>query len=236
MNGRLPDERDDRLGAAGRELPIIFDPAAPRSIEWVADMIRDGGVVAIPTDTVYGLAAALDQPRALDRVFVVKGRRQGIPLPILLSGPDRLRDVAAAPDERLVSLGAWFWPGPLTVVLPARSGLPEHVLGRNAAGHATVGVRVPDHFLAIEVVERCGGALAVTSANQSGQPPALTAADVVATVGSGLDAVLDGGRSPGGVASSVVAFDGSRLGVLREGAVPRADIEAVWASIERGAR
>jgi len=218
------------------EGPLLLDPSAPRAIEWAAEMIRGGRVVAIPTDTVYGLAAALGHPHSLARIYELKGRPHDAPLPVLLSSPSHLRELAVDPDERLRSLGARFWPGPLTIVVPARPSLPPQVLGRDVAGRPTVGVRVPDHFLAIEIVERCGGAVAVTSANRSGAVPARTAAEVVVALGASVDAVVDGGRSPGGIASTVVAFDGGTLAILREGAVARGEIEAAWDEIERGAR
>lgn len=228
--------RDDPLGRPHRP-PVLLEPSAPRAIEWTAERVADGGVVSFPTDTVYALAGSLAHPAALARIQAVKRRPDGKPLPVLLAAPANLRDVAALSDEdgeRLASLAARFWPGPFTLVVPAREGLPDEVLGRDERGRVTVGVRVPSHFLAIEVISRAGGSLAATSANRSGEEPARTAAEVVATIGPEIDILLDGGSCPGGSASTVVAVTDAGIAVLREGPVARGDVEAAWAEIVAG--
>lgn len=214
--------------------PVILDPSAPHAIEWTAERLRDGGVVSFPTDTVYALAASLSHPEALARVFAVKGRPDDKPLPVLLSSPAEVRDVSAEVDDETIALASRFWPGPLTVVVPARPGLPAEVLGRDPAGRPTVGVRVPAHFLAIEVIERAGGSIAATSANLAGQDPARSAAEVIAQLGSGFDLLLDGGIAPGGVPSTVIAVHDDAVHVLREGAIARETIEAAWREIVAG--
>ncbi|MFM9108420.1 MAG: L-threonylcarbamoyladenylate synthase [Chloroflexota bacterium] len=220
-------------GQAGRA-PMILDPSAPRSIDWTAERIREGGVVSFPTDTVYALAASLAFPDALERIYDLKGRDEAKPLPVLLSAPARLRDVAAGVDDRLLDLADRFWPGPLTIVLPARDGLPAAATGRDAAGGRTVAVRVPDHFLAIEVIERAGGAVGSTSANRSGDPPARSAAEVLAQLPAGFDILLDGGVAPGGVPSTVVEAGPDGVRVLREGAIARETLEQAWREILAG--
>ncbi|MCC6313455.1 MAG: threonylcarbamoyl-AMP synthase [Thermomicrobiales bacterium] len=208
-----------------------MEPSAPLAIIWTAEQLRDGGVVSFPTDTVYGLAGSLAHPAALDRIFAIKGRLDDKPLPVLLASAVYLRDVANNVAEPLRLLAERFWPGPLTVVVPARAGLPAEVLGRGERGEATVGVRVPDHFLAIDLIERAGGAVAATSANRSGEPPACTAAEVAATLGGEVDILLDGGRAPVGRPSTVIAPAGDEIRILREGAIDRATLEAAWREI-----
>jgi L-threonylcarbamoyladenylate synthase len=117
-----------------------------------------------------------------------------------------------------------FWPGPLTVVIPTDRDLPHAVLGPGR----TVGVRIPNHPLVIEVIDKAGGAIACTSANRSLEPPALTAAEVVQTVGAELDLVLDGGIAPGGRASTVIAVRGDSIAILREGPVEKSDLQSAW--------
>lgn len=214
--------------------PVILDPSAPHGIEWTAERLRDGGVVSFPTDTVYALAASLSHPGALARIFEIKGRPDDKPLPVLLASPADVRDVSTAVDDAVIALASRFWPGPLTVVVPARASLPPEVLGRDPDGRPTVGVRVPAHFLAIDVIGRAGGAVAATSANRSGQAPARSAAEVAAHLGDGYDLLLDGGIAPGGVPSTVIAVHGDRLEVLREGEIARETLEAAWREILAG--
>ena len=216
------------MGDAARV--VILQSSAPNAIEWTADRLQQGGVVAIPTDTVYGIAASLAHSEALDRIYEIKGRPDHQPLPVLVSSPDEIEHIAEeiAPDVAL--LLDMYWPGPLTVVLPARPGMPARV----TAGGETIGVRMPNHPLAIEVIAKAGGAVACTSANRSGEPPACAAGEVAASLGAQLDLILDGGIAPGGVASTVVAVNGTDLQILREGAIPSERIQASWSELLAG--
>lgn len=214
--------------------PVILEPSAPHAIEWTAERLRHGGVVSFPTDTVYALAASLSHPAALARIFDIKGRRDDKPLPVLLSSPREVRNVSTEVDDETIALASRFWPGPLTVIVPARPGLPPEVLGRDPSGRPTVGVRVPAHFLAIEVIERAGGSIAATSANRSGEDPARSAAEVMAQLGHGFDLLLDGGISPGGVPSTVIAIHDDAVTVLREGDIASETVEAAWREIVAG--
>lgn len=229
MRGLADDAGDDAVRSA-----VVLDPSAPNAVDWTAEQAVAGGVVAFPTDTVYALAASLAHPAALARIFTVKGRPDAKPLPVLLASPANLRDIAIVEDDRLLSLANRFWPGPLTLVVPARDGLPPEVLGRDGDGGYTVAVRVPAHFLAIAVLEKAGGALAATSANRSGHPPACSAAEVVATIGRGIDVLLDGGLAPGGNASTIVAIAGDRAEILREGPIAAVAVRAVWDEARAG--
>jgi L-threonylcarbamoyladenylate synthase len=206
-----------------RERFIVLDQAAPRAIEWTAERIADGGVVAIPTDTVYGIAASLAHADAIERIYEIKGRQDDQPLPVLVSSIESLSHLVQL-DDTLIPLLDAFWPGPLTVVLPAATRLPDRVRGPGD----TIGVRLPNHYIAIEVIEKSGGALACTSANRSGAPPALNAGEVAASIGADLDLILDGGIAPRGVASTVVAIDGLTLRFLREGAIPIPEVMRIW--------
>jgi L-threonylcarbamoyladenylate synthase len=238
VTGPRAESADPAKDAPGRwRGPVVLEPAAPLAIEWTAERIAEGGVVSFPTDTVYALAASLAHPAALARIMTIKGRPDGKPLPVLLASPANLRDVADLrddADQAVAALASRFWPGALTIVAPAREGLPLEVLGKDGRGRYTVGVRVPAHFLAIEVIARAGGAVAATSANRSGEPPACSAAEVAATIGGGLDILLDGGACAGGQASTVVAVGDGGVTVLREGPIARETVERAWAEIAAG--
>jgi L-threonylcarbamoyladenylate synthase len=199
----------------------------PRALEIAIAAVQRGGVVAIPTDTVYGLAASLKFPDALERIFAIKGRDRAKPLPVLLSSARKLDGVTEAIDARQGAFLARFWPGPLTAALPARAELPHGVV----AADRTAGIRVPDHSVALVVVEHCGGALAVTSANKSGEPPACTAGEIEAQLGDTVDVILDGGLAPCGLPSTVVSFAGDTISIVREGAIPRSTVLTAWEAI-----
>ncbi|MEZ4507259.1 MAG: L-threonylcarbamoyladenylate synthase [Thermomicrobiales bacterium] len=207
----------------------LLDQAAPRAIEWTAERVASGGVVAIPTDTVYGIAASLAHPAAVERLCQIKGRPTGQPLPVLVSSIDALSHLVTLDDAVIPLLDA-FWPGPLTVVLPTTASLPDQVIGPGN----TVGVRLPNHYIAIEVIEKAGGSVACTSANRSGEPPARSAREVAETIGTDLDIILDSGTTPGGVASTVVAIDGATLRFIREGAIPMTEVIRIWDEVAAG--
>jgi L-threonylcarbamoyladenylate synthase len=209
---------------------IVLPSSAPRAIEWASEQIANGGVIALPTDTVYGIAAALNHRDALERVFTLKQREAAKTLPILVSSTAALEHLTEALSREVLLLLDRYWPGPLTFVVPARNGMPSQVIGPGQ----TVGVRLPNHPLAIEVIERAGGAIACTSANVSGQPPARTATEVAEQFEEDLDLILDGGITPGGVSSTVVAFEDQDLVILREGPVPSEHLRETWREILAG--
>ncbi len=170
-----------------------------------AAAILEGGVVAIPTDTVYGLAVA---PGAEARIYEIKGRPAELPLILLVAGAEQVIGIVEV-DQRARGFMERWWPGPLTLVLPA--------------GDRTLGVRVPDHPLALDLL-RATGPLLTSSANRHGQPPALTAEEAARL--PGLAGVVDGGRAPGGVPSTVLDLTGAEPRVVREGAIPAARLLA----------
>ena len=210
--------------------PRVVPAGDPTAIALATDCLAAGGVVAVPTDTVYGIAASLAVPSALRRVFEIKGRSAAKSLPVLVASFEHVSKIAAGESENLLELARVHWPGPLTVVLQARPDLPTEVVALDAAGHRTVGVRVPDHTRTREVIAAAGGALAVTSANRSGERESRSAAEVVAACPS-VDLVLDGGPSPGGLPSSVVAASAGTLQMLRVGAVPAEVLAEQWEEV-----
>jgi len=179
-----------------------------------AAALRRGGVIAYPTETFYGLGALASDGAAVARLVLAKQRPDGKPLPLLGADLAQLEEVALfSPLAR--RLARAFWPGPLTLVLPARPGLQDVITG----GAGTVGVRVTSGGVAASLARAAGGALVATSANPSGAPPPTTAAGLDPALRSRLDFVLDGGTTPGGAPSTVVAVQDGRLTLLRAGAV-----------------
>ena len=192
----------------------ILPADEPTALDQAVALVQAGQVIAAPTDTVYGLVCRVDDPQAIRRLYAVKERPPEKALPVLLAGEEQLPQVVAALPEPARLLMARFWPGPLTLVLPARPELPRVLTGNGA----TVAVRVPDHPF-LRALARRAGPLASSSANRSGQPPARTAQEVLAQLAGRIPLVVDGGEAPGGVASTVVDVTGPAPRLLREGPV-----------------
>lgn len=187
------------------------DPAAA---EHVSRVIRAGGLVILPTDTVYGVAADWRQVEAIAALYTAKRRPPDKAIPILLADPEHLNVVSYNIPQMARKLAAAFWPGPLTITVPKRPDVPEIV-----STYPTVGVRIPDHTAARAALRACGGALAVTSANSSGGPNALTAQAAADALGRAIALVLDGGECPGGEPSTVVDVSGGDPVIVREGPI-----------------
>ncbi len=190
-------------------------------------LLRAGGVVAIPTDTVYGIAADLALPDAIERLFAAKRRPPEKAVAVLLADMGQAWTLGVMTPHARV-LGERFWPGGLTLVLPARPDavLPDAVLPRIlAAGLPTIGVRVPDHD-APRALARLLGPLPTTSANVSGEPDARDAKEIAERLGDAVALVIDGGPIHGGPASTVVDCTRDLPAILREGAIPAAAITA----------
>lgn len=196
---------------------VLIDPLAPEreALDEAAAVLRAGGLVAFPTETFYGLGAAALQPSAVRRVLAVKGRPQGKPLLVLVDSIAMVDTVALAVPPRGRALMARYWPGPLTLVLPARPGLPDGV----TAGSGTVGVRLSAHPVARGLVHALGEPVTAPSANPAAVAAPTTAAQVQAHFGARIELVLDGGATAGGEPSTVldVTVDPPRL--VRPGAV-----------------
>lgn len=199
-----------------------------RALEEAIQVLQQGGVIAFPTDTVYGIGASLQHPSALQRIYDIKGRSFDKPLPILISRPEVVDDLSPDVDERFIDLAMQFWPGALTVVLPAAADLPAEV----KAPDGTIGVRLPNHSIPLTLAERCGGAIATTSANLSGHDSALNAHTIMDTLGPKLDLVLDGGFAPLENPSTVIRLVADDIEILREGAISSSDLRTAWASLQ----
>ena len=174
-------------------------------------VLRSGGLVAFPTDTVYGLGALVGDAEAVELIYRAKDRPIEKAIPILLGEAGDMTAVSSEIPAAAHRLAARFWPGPLTLVIPKHPSLPDSV-----SATATVGVRVPDHAIARELL-RAAGPMAVTSANISGAPSPSTAAEVLDQLGGRITLIIDGGITPGGVPSTVVDCTGSGLRIIRPG-------------------
>jgi L-threonylcarbamoyladenylate synthase len=196
-----------------------------------ARALRDGQVIAIPTDTVYGLAAAIDRPDALERLYAIKGRPAEKAIPILIADPAHVYRLTPRLTATAVRLARDFWPGALTLVVPALPELPPRVTTLASDGTMTVAVRVPDNLVARAIIAAAGGALAVTSANRSGAAPAVEAREVRALGLPGSLLVIDGGLTPGAMPSTIVAATTELPEILREGAIPISAIAAALTDV-----
>ena len=191
--------------------------------ERAARVLQTGGLVAFPTDTVYGVGAPVFAADSVLRLYEVKGRSSEKAIAVLVAKAADLERVAARLTPSARKLAQRFWPGPLTLVVPKHPALPEAV-----SALPTVGIRQPDHPVAQRLLT-LAGPLAVTSANLSGQPSPVSAQQVMAQLGGRIDVVLDGGQTPGGVASTVVDCTAERPVIVRAGPISLAEIEAALA-------
>lgn len=199
----------------------------PDVVEQALSVWQAGGLVAIPTDTVYGLSALPTRTEALRRLWRIKGRDDGAFIALLLSDLDELPRFAVLP-ETVQPLAQHFWPGPLTLMLPRTEAVPPEI-----GEGPRVGVRLPALPLACTLIRAAGGALAVTSANLPGHPPARTAQEVLAQLGPEVDLVVNGGWVPLGVSSTVVDCARWPPVVVREGPISEVDIRKVLGLIRR---
>jgi L-threonylcarbamoyladenylate synthase len=202
-----------------------------RALEIAIKSMQQGGVIAFPTDTVYGIGASLLHHDALTRVYDIKGRSHEKPLPILVSRPEVINTLTDEPDPDLLRLAARFWPGPLTIILKANNSLPVEVV----APDGTFGVRVPDHSIALTIAQHNGGAIATSSANRSGMPPACHAGEIRDAFGGEIDVILDGGIAPQSTASTVIRREGDTITIVREGAISSETIHNAWEAIRHEA-
>ena len=199
-------------------MPSKLVEASRGALREAAEVVRRGGLIVYPTDTVYGLGCDPLNARAVRRVFEVKGRGAR-PLPVLASSIEDIGRIAELSDAAL-RLAEAFWPGPLTLVLPRKPVLPSVL----TCGLPSVGVRIPGHGFAIELVRACGGLLVGTSANRSGRPPPRTAQEALEELGGLVELVIDGGPTPLGIPSTVLDLTGPEPRLLREGPVKIGDI------------
>ena len=186
------------------------------SVRLAAAVLRRGGLVGFPTETYYGLAADPFNPDAVAALFTVKQRPRHKPILTLIGGLEQLSLLVAEVPDAFVPLMERFWPGPLTLLFPAKAGLPPGL----TAGGGTIGVRMSPHPAAVELISAFGGPVTATSANRSGRSAATTAEELRASLGDALDMIIDGGTTPGGPPSTIVGVgeDGGIV-VARRGAV-----------------
>jgi L-threonylcarbamoyladenylate synthase len=176
-------------------------------------VLGEGGLVAFPTDTVYGVGALAFDGKAIEAIYLAKDRPVEKAIPILISDMEELEKVGIDIPATARRLASRFWPGPLTILVPKRADLPESV-----SGTATVGVRVPDHEVARALL-RAAGPMAVTSANISGAQSPVSAQEVFEQLGGRISLIIDAGRTPGGVPSTLVDCTTPELTILREGPI-----------------
>ena len=186
--------------------------------------MKNGGVVAIPTDTLYGLAADVFNPAALDRIFAVKDRPEGLALPVLVNGWEQVKMVAKDLPSPAKGLADRFWPGALTLVALKADGVPD----RLTAGGPTGAVRMPDHPVPMALIEGLGGPITGTSANVSGGPDPADLEELNAMIGGRVDHVVSCGPAPRGTASTIVDITSEKPRLLREGAIPFKLVLEAW--------
>ena len=194
----------------------MIHPVPEEVTDKAAELLKGGGLIAFPTETYYGLAVDPFNESALQRLFRVKNRPAIKPVLVLVSGPEQLPLLTNNIPAQAEHLMNKFWPGPLTLVLPALDSLSPILTG----GTSTVGVRHSPNPVAISLLEKVGRPITATSANRSGESAAVCAEDVAQVFRGELDMVLDGGRTPGEMGSTLIGFESAEVKCIREGCLP----------------
>jgi L-threonylcarbamoyladenylate synthase len=208
----------------GGSSPAVFNAASAQDLVRAASILRNGGVVVVPTDTVYGLAAGVLHPAAVQRVFDLKGRAPDAPVPVLLATAADLPMLVRTVPEIAWSLIERYWPGPLTLALPARDSVDRII----TAGKTTVAVRVPANRAVLQLLQTLGEPIVGTSANRSGHGPFVRGLDALHDLGDGVDAVLlDDEHVGSGQVSTVAEVRTDMVVIHRAGAVSLDDIRRV---------
>ena len=204
---------------------VGVDPQCPAAaaLEGAATCLREGGIVAYLTDTVYGLAADARQPQAIARLFALKGRSPDKAVPLIIGGLEHLPGIVVDPPQRAEALIAAFWPGPLTLLFRPRPDLPASLLGNSQR----IGVRWPDSAVSQGLASRTGGAITASSANRSGAPAALDAAEAAAQLGPRLNLILDAGPAANPQVSTVLDVTAEPPQLIRKGRISQAALESV---------
>jgi L-threonylcarbamoyladenylate synthase len=204
-------------------MSVVLPAADPATTLSAARLLRDGGVVVIPTDTVYGLAASVYQQAPVERIYAIKQRPPERQVPVLLATAADLPLLVEEVPRAAWALIARYWPGPLTLVLPARTSLPRWIRGEGR----TIGCRVPASRTCLQILQVVGEPLVGTSANVVGASPALTASEALDQMGGMVDAVVDDDRLLDGTVSTVVELTETRAIVHRAGAVSTSALRQV---------
>ena len=203
-------------------LKISPDSPQRAAIDYAAGFIKRGDVVAIPTDTFYGLSADPFNLAAIERVFQIKGRPENRALPILVDSVEQAVELARDIPDAFLTLAHKFWPGPLTIVVEATHRLPLKVTGNSGR----VALRWADSRITTALIGAVGGPVTGTSANLSGHPSCSNASALAEQLGTRIPLILDSGDTNGTSASTIVRIDGEEWSIVREGAVPNAQVEA----------
>lgn len=210
-------------------MPVFnADKAVQEQVETAVKILKSGGVVAIPTDTLHGLAADALNENAVERIFSIKGRSKGMALPLLLADADDIVKWAVDIPDTAWLVARRFWPGALTLVLKKGESISDAVSG----GLDTIALRVPNHHVPRAIARGLGVPITGTSANRSGRPGLTTAEAVRCEFGDELDLVMDTGETSKGLASTVLDLSGKQPRILREGAVSLHEIEEICRDIE----
>ncbi len=194
-----------------------------RDIEKGVSILKKGGVIAFPTDTVYGLGADAFNCMAVERIYEIKDRSKSHRFPLLIADVKQLTALAEPIPELAWFLARRFWPGGVTLVLSRKMSVPAYL-----ASGSTIALRVPNHPACLTLLKHLARPLVGTSANISGQPPALTADEVRQRLGERIDFIIDGGKCPGGKESTVLDITREPPVVLRQGIIPSHDIDRVY--------
>jgi L-threonylcarbamoyladenylate synthase len=210
-----------------RYLTVNPENPDPEAITEAAAVIRSGGTVAFPTETVYGLGANGLDPAAVERIFIAKGRPRRNPLILHVASTEQARRLVTDWPVVADNLAARFWPGPLTLILPRAAMIPDLV----TAGLPSVALRMPSHSVALALIRKSGVPIAAPSANLSGSPSPTLATHVLADLDGKIDIVLDGGPADIGVESTILALIGEQPVLLRPGGVTREDLEQVLGKV-----
>ena len=194
--------------------------ALPEQVEKGVEILREGGVIAFPTDTVYGLGADAFNLQAVKRVYEIKNRPEHLPFPLLIANTAQFTTVAEPVSGIAWFLAKRFWPGGLTLVLPKMVSLPPYL-----AKGSTVAVRIPNNPICLALIEHLGRPIIGTSANISGRASAVTAYEVRQQLGDKVDLIIDGGKCPGGKESTIVDATHEVPVILRQGIIPKHEID-----------
>ena len=203
-----------------RIIKINPEKPEPEKIDEAVAILKSGGVIGFPTETFYGLGADARNEAAIGKIFDIKGRDFKNPILVVIGGPQQMKALTDEIPQDAKTLMDRFWPGPLTIVLRASASVSP----RLTAGIGRIGVRFTSHPVARELSRALGGPITATSANLSGAPECSSSAAVLAQLEGRIDAVVDGGRTPGGKGSTIVDVTGETVQILREGVIPPAII------------
>lgn len=204
-------------------MKTLIKKASEEAFKEAGRILKAGGILAFPTDTVYGLGAVYTNDAAVKRIFAAKGRDEKKPLSILVSDPSQALLLSDEITPQAKKLMEAFWPGALTLILKKNSSVSDRI----SAGRDTVGIRMPDSEAALKVIEAAGAPLAAPSANLSGKRSSVSFENVKEDLYGRIDMIIDGGDCPIGLSSTIADLSGKDLRLLREGSISRRDLERV---------